>query len=53
LFVASLGGLFVVLAIIATIISSYDRVDTRNVGIITAFGRPVDVHGAGIVWHAP
>jgi SPFH domain / Band 7 family len=53
LFVGSLGGLFVVLAIIATIISSYDRVDTRNVGIITAFGRPVDVHGAGIVWHAP
>lgn len=35
------------------IFSCYDRVDTRNVGIITSFGRPVGVHGAGIVWHAP
>lgn len=43
----------VVLGVIATLVSSYDRVDTRNVGIITDFGRPVGVHGAGIVWHAP
>jgi regulator of protease activity HflC (stomatin/prohibitin superfamily) len=43
----------VLIGVICTIISSYDRVDTRNVGIITAFGRPVGVHGAGIVWHAP
>ena len=41
------------LGIIFTLVASYDRVDTRNVGIITAFGRPVGVHGAGIVWHAP
>jgi hypothetical protein len=41
------------LGFIFTIVASYDRVDTRNVGIITAFGRPVGVHGAGIVWHAP
>jgi regulator of protease activity HflC (stomatin/prohibitin superfamily) len=46
LFGLILGGGF-------TAISCYDRVDTRNVGIITEFGRPVGVHGAGIVWHAP
>ncbi|MBV8350264.1 MAG: SPFH domain-containing protein [Mycolicibacterium sp.] len=50
-----LGGavILVLLGLLCTIISSYDRVDTRNVGIITEFGRPVGVHGAGIVWHAP
>jgi regulator of protease activity HflC (stomatin/prohibitin superfamily) len=41
------------LGVIVLIFSCYDRVDTRNVGIITSFGRPVGVHGAGIVWHAP
>jgi regulator of protease activity HflC (stomatin/prohibitin superfamily) len=40
-------------AVLLTLVSSYDRVDTRNVGIITEFGRPVSEHGAGIVWHAP
>jgi regulator of protease activity HflC (stomatin/prohibitin superfamily) len=39
--------------VLFTLISAYDRVDTRNVGIITEFGKPVGVHGAGIVWHAP
>jgi regulator of protease activity HflC (stomatin/prohibitin superfamily) len=39
--------------VVFTLISAYDRVDTRNVGIITEFGKPVGVHGAGIVWHAP
>lgn len=43
----------VLLAVTFTLVSSYDRVDTRNVGIITEFGRPVGVHPAGIVWHAP
>lgn len=37
----------------STLIASYDRVDTRNVGVITTFGKPVGVHGAGVVWHAP
>jgi len=41
------------LGVVFTLISAYDRVDTRNVGIITEFGKPVGVHGAGIVWHAP
>jgi hypothetical protein len=41
------------LGVVFTLVCSYDRVDTRNVGIITAFGNPVYTHGAGIVWHAP
>lgn len=41
------------LGVVILVVSCYDRVDTRNVGILTAFGRPVGVHGAGIVWHAP
>jgi hypothetical protein len=44
---------FLVVAVLATLTSCYDRVDTRNVGIITSFGQPVGKHGAGIVWHAP
>src|SRR6201997_3174348 len=42
-----------VFGVLFTLVSAYDRVDTRNVGIITEFGKPVGVHGAGIVWHAP
>lgn len=42
-----------VIGVICTLTSCYDRVDTRNVGIITTFGNPVGVHGAGVVWHAP
>lgn len=45
--------LLVVFGVISSLIASYDRVDTRNVGIITSFGKPVGEHGAGIVWHAP
>jgi regulator of protease activity HflC (stomatin/prohibitin superfamily) len=36
-----------------TLVASYDRVDTRNVGILTDFGRPDGVQGAGVWWHAP
>jgi hypothetical protein len=50
---AGVAAVCVLLGIICVLVASYDRVDTRNVGIITAFGRPVGVHGAGIVWHAP
>jgi regulator of protease activity HflC (stomatin/prohibitin superfamily) len=50
---AGVTAVCVLLGIICVLVASYDRVDTRNVGIITAFGRPVGVHGAGIVWHAP
>lgn len=46
-------GAAALFGVIFTLISAYDRVDTRNVGIITEFGKPVGVHGAGIVWHAP
>ncbi|MBY0442911.1 MAG: SPFH domain-containing protein [Mycobacteriaceae bacterium] len=47
------GSILLALGAIITIAASYDRVDTRNVGIITSFGQPVGAHGAGIVWHAP
>jgi hypothetical protein len=50
------AGVFVVagfLAVVCTVISAYDRVDTRNVGIKTHFGRPIGVCGAGPCWHAP
>jgi hypothetical protein len=50
---AGVAAVCVLLGVICTLVSAYDRVDTRNVGIITDFGRPVGVHGAGIVWHAP
>ena len=50
---AGAAGIALIFALIVGIFSSYDRVDTRNVGIITQFGRPVGEHGAGIVWHAP
>ncbi|OQZ91908.1 hypothetical protein BST11_06975 [Mycobacterium alsense] len=46
-------GAAALFGVIFTLSSAYDRVDTRNVGIITEFGKPVGVHGAGIVWHAP
>lgn len=48
--VAAVAG---IIGVISTMVASYDRVDTRNVGIITAFGRPVEERGAGIAWHAP
>ncbi|BBZ15011.1 SPFH domain-containing protein [Mycobacterium branderi] len=38
---------------LSTVIACYDRVDTRNVGIVTQFGRPVGTRSAGIAWHAP
>ncbi len=41
-----IGGLFNTYA-------AYDKVDTRNVGIVTEFGKPVGVRGAGVAWHAP
>jgi hypothetical protein len=41
------------LGLVFMLISCYDRVDTRNVGIITEFGRPVGIHGPGIAWHNP
>lgn len=50
-----LAGTAVVLllAILCTLISSFNIVSTRNVGIVTSFGRPVDERGAGVAWVAP
>jgi SPFH domain / Band 7 family len=49
-------GIAIICAVLSAVVlvgACYDRVDTRNVGIITQFGKPVGEHGAGIVWHAP
>jgi regulator of protease activity HflC (stomatin/prohibitin superfamily) len=48
-----IGALVAVFGVRSVIVSSVDRVDTRNVGIVTQFGRPVGARGAGIAWHAP
>lgn len=42
-----------ILGILCTLISSFNIVSTRNVGIITSFGRPVSERGAGVAWVAP
>lgn len=41
------------LGVICTVISSFNIVSTRNVGIITSFGRPEGERGAGVAWVAP
>lgn len=46
-------GVLALLVVIFTVIASYDRVDTRNVGIKTHFGRPIGTCTAGPCWHAP
>jgi regulator of protease activity HflC (stomatin/prohibitin superfamily) len=42
-----------VLSVLSIVIASADKVDTRNVGIVTEFGRPVGVRNTGITWHMP
>lgn len=42
-----------VLGLAFVIMSSFDIVATRNVGIVTTFGKPVDTRPNGIAWHAP
>jgi regulator of protease activity HflC (stomatin/prohibitin superfamily) len=41
------------LAVICTLISSFNIVSTRNVGIVTSFGRPSGERGAGVAWVWP
>jgi regulator of protease activity HflC (stomatin/prohibitin superfamily) len=42
-----------VLAAVCTLISSFNIVSTRNVGIVTSFGRPISERGAGVAWILP
>lgn len=42
-----------VFAVLCMLISSFNIVSTRNVGIITSFGKPVAEQGAGVAWTAP
>lgn len=42
-----------VLAVLFTLLSSFNIVSTRNVGIVTSFGRPDGERGAGLAWVAP
>lgn len=53
--VAAMGAAFIFtfLGCLCTVAACYDRVDTRNVGIVTQFGKPVGVRSAGIAWHLP
>ena len=44
---------FSLAAVIMVIISSFNIVSTRNVGIVTQFGKPVGERGNGIAWIAP
>lgn len=49
-------ALAVALALVAAlclVLSSFDIVSTRNVGIVTQFGKPVGTRGNGLAWHAP
>jgi regulator of protease activity HflC (stomatin/prohibitin superfamily) len=47
------AGVVAVLALLCLMLSSFDIVGTRNVGIVTSFGKPVGERGAGLAWHAP
>lgn len=47
------AGIVGLLGLICLIMSSFDIVGTRNVGIVTQFGRPVAERPNGIAWHAP
>lgn len=49
----AIPGIIALVGVICTIISSFNIVSTRNVGIITSFGRPVSETGAGPAWVAP
>ncbi len=51
--VAGTAAAFIALGVACVAASAYDRVDIRNVGILTSFGRPQTVHDAGPWWHAP
>lgn len=41
------------LGVVSLFLASFDIVGTRNVGIVTQFGRPVGERANGIAWHAP
>src|SRR4051812_36368055 len=42
------------LSLLMIIIASIDKVPTKNVGIVTSFGKPTGrTTGAGLKWHAP
>ncbi len=50
---AVVGGIFGGLAVILTVVSSYNPVGTRDVGVVTSFGRLAGHVGPGINWTAP
>lgn len=47
------AGVVLLLSLLFTVMSSFDIVATRNVGIVTTFGKPVDTRPNGLAWHAP
>lgn len=52
-FTRGLAAVVAALSVVFVVLSSFDLVNTRNVGIVTSFGKPVGVRGNGIAWHAP
>lgn len=48
------GAILGLLAVVFTVVASFDIVPTRNVGIVTTFSKPTgETTGAGLQWHAP
>lgn len=47
------AAIVLILGVLCTLISSFNIVSTRNVGIVTSFGRPVGERDAGLAWVAP
>lgn len=47
------AGVIALLAVLFTLLSSFNIVSTRNVGIVTSFGKPVGERGAGLAWVLP
>lgn len=48
------GSIFTFLAILLILLSCFAKVNTRNIGVETVFGKPTgDTHGAGLVFKAP
>jgi len=47
------AGAFAGLAVLLTLLSSWNPVPTQDIGIVTSFGQPVGHLGAGANWTAP
>lgn len=52
--IRTFATIVLVLGVVAGIVSSVSKVPTKNVGIVTSFGKPTgETTGAGLAWHKP